>query len=84
LPFWREADVRLKAIELPATSPHLENLNFLRAVASGRNEALELCRVGLQKGDATIVAQCNAGQGRVDQMIEDRQKRGDLPGPTRP
>lgn len=64
IPFWREADVRLLKVDLPATSSAYGDLRFLRSVTHDRLHAYELVARGLRQED---------GDKMVDEALEELQ-----------
>jgi rhomboid protease GluP len=74
VPFWREADLRLKKIELPKTSSDYESLLLLRSVATGRLRAYQLAQQGLRQHDSDLADRAADDLQRIDESVRKRAK----------
>ena len=75
LPVWREADRRLDKVVLPAASPLISQLEYLRAFIGSRRNAFELCIAGARGHNRETLDRCGKELARGDALAHDMSTR---------
>ena len=81
LPFWTEAERRMRKIQLPAESPLANRLEYLREITASRRSAYEWCLSAARRHADEAASRCVSGLSHGDELV--RKYAATLPSAAR-